>query len=172
MERRLSSLGYWLGPADGAFDRETRHAVTAFQKVTGLDPNGIADAKTLTALDSASPPAPRSESGQVVEVDIERQLLLVVSDGRTTAVLDTSTGTREGTTPKGRFRVHRQVDGFESWPPGMYRSKYFDGPVAVHGYPSVPRRPASHGCVRVTNAAMDWLWQTGVLDIGDEVRVY
>ena len=41
----------------------------------------------------------------------------------------------------------------------LYRPRYFhhDG-IAVHGYRSVPPYPASHGCVRVTEAAMDWIW--------------
>jgi hypothetical protein len=43
----------------------------------------------------------------------------------------------------------------------------------VHGYPDVPPPyPASHGCVRVTNAAMDWLWSSGNLLVGQPVWVY
>ena len=172
MQRRLVSLGYWLGEPDGVFGTNTRHAVTAFQKAAGLERDSVAGPRTLTALASASRPKPRSHKGQVVEVDVARQLLLVAVNGRADAVLDTSTGARRGTTPRGHFRVQREVDGYESWPPGMYRSKYFKGGVAVHGYPSVPSHPASHGCVRVTNAAMDQLWRTGALEIGARVWVY
>ncbi|MGC1210903.1 MAG: L,D-transpeptidase [Micromonospora sp.] len=39
------------------------------------------------------------------------------------------------------------------------RPKYFEEQgIAIHGYTSVPPYPASHGCVRVTLPAMDWLW--------------
>jgi lipoprotein-anchoring transpeptidase ErfK/SrfK len=54
----------------------------------------------------------------------------------------------------------------------LYRPKYFTGGVAVHGFPDVPPYAASHGCVRVTNAAMDWLWATGRTPIGRPVWVY
>lgn len=61
-----------------------------------------------------------------------------------------------------------------SWQPlgVLYRPKYFVGGVAVHGYPNVPPYPASHGCVRVTNEAMDWLWAKAALPIGGRVWVY
>src|SRR5690606_35305288 len=45
-----------------------------------------------------------------------------------------------------------QSDGTQPGELGpLYRPKYFheDG-IAVHGYGSVPSRPASHGCVRVS----------------------
>jgi lipoprotein-anchoring transpeptidase ErfK/SrfK len=54
----------------------------------------------------------------------------------------------------------------------LYRPKYFHGGVAVHGYTSVPATPASHGCVRVTYAAMDHLWAADLLPIGTPVQVY
>jgi N-acetylmuramoyl-L-alanine amidase len=42
----------------------------------------------------------------------------------------------------------------------------------VHGYPNIPPYPASHGCVRVSLAAMDWMWRTGQIPIGTTVRVF
>jgi len=78
-----------------------------------------------------------------------------------------------GTTPTGRYTVQQQVDGYDHGPLGvLYRPKYFVGGVAVHGYPSVPPYPASHGCVRVTDAAMDWLWANDSLPIGQPIWVY
>jgi lipoprotein-anchoring transpeptidase ErfK/SrfK len=124
-------------------------------------------------LDRDSRLRPRSTSGRVVEVDLALQLLLVAVDGRVQWVMDTSTGSVPGTTPAGRFTVLRQVDGYDPGPLGvLYRPKYFVGGVAVHGYPTVPPYPASHGCVRVTNAAMDWLWSNQALPIGAPVWVY
>jgi lipoprotein-anchoring transpeptidase ErfK/SrfK len=54
----------------------------------------------------------------------------------------------------------------------MYRPKYFTGGIAVHGSPSIPPVPASHGCVRVSNSAIDWLWDSWGLPIGTTVMVY
>jgi lipoprotein-anchoring transpeptidase ErfK/SrfK len=36
----------------------------------------------------------------------------------------------------------------------------------------VPPFPVSHGCVRMTNAAIDWVWANNVIPIGTEVWVY
>ncbi len=55
----------------------------------------------------------------------------------------------------------------------LYRPRYFHGDgIAVHGYHSVPPYPASHGCVRVTEAAMDWIWATDVMPMGSAVWVH
>lgn len=173
LQRRLISLGFWLGTADGTYGGSTMHAVTAFQKSVGLARDGVAGPATLRALATASRPAARSRSGAVIEVDLRRQLLLVVRDGRVVWVLDSSTGAVPGSTPTGHFTVLRQVDGYDPGPLGvLYRPRYFVGGVAVHGYPSVPGYPASHGCVRVTNAAMDWIWANRIMPIGEPVWVY
>ena len=106
-------------------------------------------------------------------MSLARQVVFLVRDGRTEWVLDASTGRVAGTTPTGRYTVFRQVDGYDPGPLGvLYRPKYFTGGVAVHGFPDVPPFPASHGCVRVTNQAMDWLWSSGRLPIGMPVWVY
>jgi cell wall hydrolase len=108
-----------------------------------------------------------------VEVDLTRQVLLLAADGRVQWVFDTSTGRVPGTTPTGHFTVLRQVDGYDPGSLGvLYRPKYFNGGVAIHGYPSVPPYPASHGCVRVTDAAIDWLWTNNALPLGQPVWVY
>jgi peptidoglycan hydrolase-like protein with peptidoglycan-binding domain len=173
LQQRLVELGYWLGEPDGRYGTATVHAVTAFQKVAGLGRDGVAGARTLQALRTATRPSPRSGAGRIVEVDLARQVVLVVAGGHVTWVLDASTGSRPGTTPKGHFQVYRQVNGNDHGPLGtLYRPKYFYRGVAVHGFTSVPSYPASHGCVRVTNAAMDWLWASGTLPIGQPVWVY
>jgi len=173
LQQRLVALGYWLGTPDGHFGAATHHAVVAFQKAAGLRRDGAAGPVTRTALSRASRLRARSATGRVVEVDLRRQLLLVAVNGRVRWVMDASTGSVPGTTPTGRYTVFRQVDGDDPGPLGvLYRPKYFVGGVAVHGYPSVPPYPASHGCVRVTNAAMDWLWANGALPIGRQVWVY
>jgi hypothetical protein len=62
-----------------------------------------------------------------------------------TAVVHVSTGAT-GNTPVGRWQVYRKVNG---WDWVLYYPSYFLRGFAVHGYPSVPAYPASHGCVRV-----------------------
>jgi hypothetical protein len=57
--------------------------------------------------------------------------------------------------------------------PRKDRPRYFhpDG-IAVHGYPSVPPYPASHGCARVSEEAMDMVWARDLMPVGSAVRVY
>jgi lipoprotein-anchoring transpeptidase ErfK/SrfK len=183
LQRRLSALGYWGGAADGSFGSLTQQAVFALQKAAGLDRDGVVGPRTRAALDQGVRPAARSGSGHVVEVDLKRQLLKLVDDGRVTAVFNTSTGslrhyefqgeTRLAVTPDGHFRVSRQVDAWDDGPLGrLYRPKYFNGGIAVHGASSVPPYPASHGCARVSVPAMDWLWTAGRLPLGTAVWVY
>ena len=108
---------------------------------------------------------------------------MVVDDGRVTRTFATSTGTNSyyvhdgrrhlADTPTGRFRITRQIDGLRISPLGrLWRPKYFHGGIAVHGSTSVPAYPASHGCVRLTNAAMDWVWASGTAPVGTPVWVY
>ncbi len=184
LQARLTELGFWLGQPDGGYGQLTRQAVMAFQKANGLSRDGVAGPATLAALETATRPAPLDPSGTHVEIDLDRQILLVVQDGQTSWILNTSTGNGEAyaapgggtavaSTPKGSFTVQREIDGLRHAPLGtLYRPKYFHGGIAIHGAGSVPARPASHGCARVTNSAMDLLWSSGVTAIGNPVVVY
>jgi lipoprotein-anchoring transpeptidase ErfK/SrfK len=69
--------------------------------------------------------------------------------------------------------VSRQIDGWRHAPLGLlWRPKYFNGGIAVHGANSVPPYPASHGCARVSIAAMNWLWTNDKIPIDTRVWVY
>jgi lipoprotein-anchoring transpeptidase ErfK/SrfK len=72
--------------------------------------------------------------------------LFVVRAGRVSLVVHTSTGAT-GNTPVGRWHVYSKATGWNAL--SMYDSSYFVRGFAIHGYPSVPVYPASHGCVRV-----------------------
>jgi Putative peptidoglycan binding domain/L,D-transpeptidase catalytic domain len=184
VQQRLSGLGFWLGEIDGHYGQLTRQAVMAFQKAEGLTRDGVAGPRTRQHLPAASRPEPRVAEGDRIEVDLKRQLLLVVRGGQVQWTFNTSTGNGEaydrpsgGTgiarTPRGRFEIERQINGIREAELGvLYRPKYFRGGIAVHGSGSIPAQPASHGCVRVSNAAMDLLWSSGVAPIGTEVTVY
>ncbi|WP_431946323.1 peptidoglycan-binding protein [Micromonospora marina] len=184
LQKRLDRLGYWVGETDGTFGLLTEQAVYALQKAAGLRPDGIVGAKTRAALDDGRRPDARSTDGHLAEVDLDRQLLLIVDDGEVSRIFNTSTGTFEhythqgetylADTPRGRWTVDWQVDGWRDGPLGrLYRPKYFqEQGIAIHGYTSVPPYPASHGCVRVTLPAMDWLWTQDVLPRKTPVWVY
>jgi hypothetical protein len=174
LEAQLVGAGYWLDRADdGVFDESTAHAVTALQKTNGLERTGVYDLAAFAALNQLARPPARSTTGPVIEVDLARQVLFVVQDGVVREIYDVSTGRKPGWTPTGEYAVTREIDGIRHAPLGrLYRPKYFVGGVAVHGYSKVPSEPQSHGCVRVTNAVMDHIWETNVMPKGTPVWVY
>lgn len=185
LQQQLDDLRFWVGPIDGIYGWLTKQAVFAFQSANGLSLTGEVDGPTRDALDDPQVPGPRSGQGQVMEIDKARQLIYVVDDGRLEWVFHTSTGTEKpyqhpdgytatADTPPGRHEVFYQVDGVDPGSLGpLHRPIYFheDG-IAVHGYDHVPPYPASHGCVRVTKAAMDYIWANGLMPMGSTVLVY
>ena len=61
--------------------------------------------------------------------------------------------------------------GFDPSPLGtLFDPMYFTGGYAVHGNPTVPPYPASHGCVRVPMWIAPYLFQTN--SYGETVYVY
>lgn len=171
LQTRLAELGFFVPQADGRYGSVTAQAVMAFQKSAGLGRDGIAGPNTMAALETAAP-VQALEAGDHIEVDLERQLMFVVKDGRT-LVLNTSTGRSGWRTPPGRFTITRQIDGMRHAPLGdLYRPKYFNGGIALHGSPSIPGHPASHGCTRLHNDAVDHLWAADLAPIGTPVWVY
>ena len=183
LQGRLGRLGYWLGVADGNFGLTTQQAVYALQKAAGLTADGVYGPKTAAALDKGVLPRARSASGHVIEINLTLDLLMIVNDGKIAAVLNTSTGggytyTSDGVTavartPTGQFRIFRSVDGMDVSPLGeLWRPRYFYGGYAIHGSDSVPPYPVSHGCVRLSYPAIDWIWAAGQAPIGTGVSVY
>jgi Putative peptidoglycan binding domain/L,D-transpeptidase catalytic domain len=183
LQQRLTDLGYWVGALDGRFGGITQQGVFALQKAAHLTASGRVTSATQAALDKGVRPTARSHSGHVVEVNLARGLLLFVTAGHVDHVLNTSTGggyvyydqgVREvARTPKGHFTTYRVIDGPRRSSLGLLiRPRYFVRGYAIHGDSSVPARPVSHGCVRVTNAAIDWIWSANLDPIGTPVWVY
>jgi len=186
LQQQLQQLGYWLDDPSGVFGVTTVQAMYAFQGVEGLPRSGAFDGISRLRLKSAVRPTARSATGDLVEVDKTRQVLFVVRGGRVTQVIHTSTGTERNYvfqgqtylahTNEGTFHVWSQVDGVQNGRLGtLDRPKYFtlDG-EAVHGEPpgQVPNYPASHGCVRISDNAINWIWANSIMPMGSTVMVY
>jgi N-acetylmuramoyl-L-alanine amidase len=182
-QKRLAALKYDVGTISGAFGYDTVHATMAFQKVNGLKVNGTIDAATRSKMKAPVRPRLRySRSGAWVEADLTKQVLYYVSGGVVARILDISSGnnqlftvdgeTQRATTPTGSFRVFHRIDGKrESRLGTLWRPAYFaSGGYAIHGSGFVPAYPDSHGCIRITNPAMDRLFAK--LVIGLPVFVY
>jgi peptidoglycan hydrolase-like protein with peptidoglycan-binding domain len=179
-ERRLSDLGYWTGAVDGRFDAVSRSALISFQKWEGRPTTARLTLEELEAIRSGAMPISRDGRYEHVEVDIDRQVLLIVDDKGAVRVLPVSTGTDkpfvyEGETsiaytPRGRFVVYDKTMGWEDNLPGMYYPNYISGGIAIHGSYSVPALPASHGCIRIPVFAAREV--SKLLKLGTIVLVY
>jgi hypothetical protein len=144
LERRLADLHYALRGVDGYYGQDTTEAVLAFQKVNGLPRTGRVEPWLWRRLSTAVIPR-ATHGGSYLEVDKTRQVLFDVRGGKVARIVHVSTGAT-GNTPLGSWQVYRKVGG---WDWVLWYPMYFVRGFAIHGYPSVPAYPASHGCVRV-----------------------
>ncbi len=183
LQQHLSALGYWVDTTGGSFDDSTEQAVWALQKTAGLQRDGVVGPSTWAALDAGVVPQPRSTSGYVIEVNLAIDVVMVVNNGHLLYTLNTSTGggytyssggsTSVAITPSGMWHTFRVVDGTDVSSLGvLWRPRYFTGGYAIHGDTAVPPYPVSHGCVRVSNEAIDWIWANNLDPIGTTVWVY
>ena len=180
-ESRLTEMGYWSGAVDGVFDSASHAALIAFQKWEGRPLTGKLTTEEFEAIRTAAPPKARDGAYEHVEVDLDRQVLLMADDHGGVRVLPVSTGTGKeffydgqmsvAYTPRGRFVVYEKGVGWENNVPGsMYYPNYISGGIAIHGSYSVPTQPASHGCIRIPMfAARD---VSKLLKLGTIVLVY
>lgn len=180
-ERRLSELGYWTGPIDGRLDEGTTAALIAFQKWEGRVITGKLTVDELDAIRNGEPPKSRDVGYAHVEVDVDRQVLMLINEDGAVRVLPVSTGSDKqfmdqgqmsvAYTPRGRFVVYDKSYGWENGDLGsVYYANYISGGVAIHGYLTVPTTPASHGCIRIPMFAAREV--SRLLPVGTIVLVY
>jgi N-acetylmuramoyl-L-alanine amidase len=180
-EQRLFELGYWTGPVDGVLDTASRSALIAFQKWEGRSVSGKLTHAELESIRTASAPRARDLGYAHVEVDVDRQVLMIVDEDEGVRVIPISTGSGKpfmdlgkmsvAYTPRGRFVVYDKTFGWENGQLGsVYYANYISGGVAIHGYLSVPTYPASHGCIRIPMFAAKEV--SKLLPLGTIVLVY
>ena len=77
----------------------------------------------------------------------------------------------EAKSPGGVFKFNRSYDGQRISPlGGMKNPWYFNYGIAIHGAVNVPTRPASHGCIRISNTLADVF--PDLVERGDRVYVW
>ncbi len=169
---RLAEMGYGSGP----------NALIAFQKYEGRNVTGRMTRDEFDAVMNASAPKARDAGYKHVEVDLDRQVLLLMNDdGVVAKVLPVSTGSNKqynekgmrglAYTPRGRFKIYAKIAGWRKSPLGMlYYPNYFSDGLAIHGNSSVPDTPESHGCVRVPNSAAVEMYKQ--MPIGTILLIY
>ena len=172
-ESRLREMGY-----RGAMQQ----ALVTFQKWEGRRVTGRLTRAEFNAIRSATPPRPKDPGYKHVEVDLDRQVLLLTNDdGEVATILPVSTGSGKhyqekqmsglAYTPRGRFRIYGKLEGWRRSPLGLlYYPNYFSDGLAIHGNPSVPHAPQSHGCVRIPMFAAEEISRE--LPVGTIVLIY
>jgi N-acetylmuramoyl-L-alanine amidase len=161
LQKLLNRGTYPAGGTDGAFGYATLQAMYAFEKTKNLRRDGIATpAEVIKLAKTGRPKAPRNSPEDYVDIDISRQVLFEVRDGKVKHTIPVSSGNEEyytvdgetykAHTPRGDFSVVRKIPGKRVSRLGtLWWPSYFVGGYAVHGSDSVPTYPASHGCVRI-----------------------
>ncbi len=169
-ESRLKDMGY------------RQQALITFQKWEGRKVTGRLTRAEFNAIRDATAPRPKDPGYKHVEVDLDRQVLLLIDDeGAVTTILPVSTGSGEhykekrmsglAYTPRGRFKIYGKIAGWRKSPLGLlYYPNYFSDGLAIHGNPEVPHTPRSHGCVRIPMSAAKEMSEQ--LEIGTIVLIY
>jgi len=161
LQKALRFTSYPSGAVDGSFGEATQQAVYAFEKVHNLARDGVVPPWQMSEIASGRRPrAPKRSPEDFVDVDISRQVLFEVRDGKVRHTVPISSGNEEyytvdgetykAHTPRGSFSIYRKIRGTRVSRLGeLYYPSYFVGGYAIHGSKSVPTYPASHGCVRI-----------------------
>src|SRR5580698_2673638 len=183
LQTQLYTLGYWVDTTNGTFDDSTQQAVWALQKAANLPRDGVVGPATWAALAAGVVPHPRPESGYEIQISLANDLIMVVNNNKLLWTLNTSTGggytyTQDGatnvaTTPTGVFSTFRTVNGTVTDSLGtLWMPLFFYEGYAIHGDSDVPPVPVSHGCARISNEAIEWIWAANIDPIGTTVWVY
>lgn len=171
-QARLLEMGYGSG----------RIALVAFQKYEGRKATGQFNRAEVAAILNARAPRPKDPGYKHVEIDLDRQVLLLIDEsGAVAKVLPVSTGSNKqyrekrmsglAYTPRGRFKIYSKLKGWRKSPLGLlYYPNYFSDGIAIHGNPSVPNTPQSHGCIRIPMS--EAVAMSRELPIGSIVLIY
>jgi hypothetical protein len=190
-QQRLTDLHFDPGPVDGNYGQATMYAVQTLQKIAGLPRTGRLGTPEAIGLAGFNYPQPLQPTGEGnrTEIDVSKQVLTLYENYQVRLITTTSTGSGEhycynsprvnptrhicevATTPSGRFTYTRWVKGWDKSPLGqLYQPYYFNGGIAVHGYPQVPTSPASHGCARIPMHIAEYY--PLLVKVGDPVYVF
>jgi hypothetical protein len=162
--RRSAALGLHTPGATTLWDHRVSDVILAFHKAKGMARTTSMNLATWRRMSASSRLRPRyTRPYNHVEVDKTRQILMLVRNGRVRGTIHVSTGAT-GNTPLGNWNIYQRGGSY------LYKFMAFVGNFGIHGYPSVPAYPASHGCVREPMWAAAWTYNNTTL--GERVIIY
>jgi hypothetical protein len=157
-------------PKGSRFTAATARAVLAFRKVNRMSWARHASPEVLTRLarDRGAFKLRHPAAGRHVEVDLDRQVMVLAARGKPQHIFHISSGAPSTPSDRGHFRFYKRRLGYNA--SRMLDSVYYNRGEAVHGYHSVPPYPASHGCIRspVPDARFIYDW----VRLGMSIYVY
>jgi hypothetical protein len=165
----MAKMGYASG-GGSCFNGRLGREVLAYRKVNGMNRSQKAGAGLVRSVFSGrggyEPKYPGA--GEHAEVPLDKQVLVLIKNGKPFAIYPVSTGKPSTPTITGHYSFYRQEPGYNS--EGMYYSFYWHNGYAVHGYHEVPSYAASHGCVRTFIADQPRIYEQ--LHYGESIFVF
>lgn len=190
VQKALKKLGFSSIPSGGVDSEEFRNFLCAWRDAVGKKHlrRELLPGEATRILEMKALPKPRRELTTGLNVNLTCQSVAWVvkekgSPRSYVRVFRASTGAGGFSTSKGLHTIQRRIDGLHnstSYPSSsgwnMYRPSYFTSwGEAFHGSPSdssVAWHPTSHGCVRMLQGDIDFLWRSGANAIGTKVYIY
>jgi lipoprotein-anchoring transpeptidase ErfK/SrfK len=165
----LATIGYVSGGGK-CFTARLGREVLAYRKVNDMDRTKKAGPGILKSVfeGKGGYHVKYPDAGEHAEVPLDKQVLVLIKDGKPFAIYPVSTGKPSTPTVTGHYSFYRQEPGYNS--EGMYYSFYWHNGYAVHGYAEVPNYAASHGCVRTFIADQPRIYEQ--LHYGESIFVW
>ena len=165
----LGQMGYVSGGGK-CFTSRLAREVLAYRKVNGMDRTKKAGAGLVSAVFAGKGgyQVKYPDAGEHAEVPLDKQVLVLIKNGKPFSIYPVSTGKPSTPTVTGHYSFYRQEPGYNS--EGMYYSFYWHNGYAVHGYHEVPNYAASHGCVRTFIADQPHIYEQ--LHFGESIFVF
>jgi len=165
----MAKMGYVSGSGE-CFSPRLGREVLAYRKVNDMDRTKKAGPGLVKAVfeGKGGYHVKYPDAGEHAEVPLDKQVLVLVKDGKPFAIYPVSTGKPSTPTITGHYEFYRQEPGTNS--EGMVYSFYWHNGYAVHGYHEVPNYAASHGCVRTFIADQPRIYEQ--LHFGESIFVF
>jgi hypothetical protein len=168
----LEARGFHTPGISTKLSRDAQDSIMAFHKAYRLRRTWNFQPTDWKLLLRGKPIKPRHANPRLhIEIDKPRQILMIVRDGRVTAIEHVSTGAT-GNTPVGRWSILRKNTSTTTWLGSaiLYWTMTFHRGFAIHGFAPVPEFPASHGCTREPMWEAKWVYDQS--SVGETVFVY
>jgi len=168
-KQAMAKMGYVSGGGQ-CFNGRLGREVLAYRKVNGMNRSQKAGAGLVKSVfgGKGGYHVKYPSAGEHAEVPLDKQVLVLVKDGKPFAIYPVSTGKPSTPTITGHYEFYRQEPGTNS--EGMVDSFYWHNGYAVHGYAEVPNYAASHGCVRTFIADQPRIYES--FHYGESIYVW